>query len=87
MPLAGPPYIDQPWRQKRRPTPIVRGRTYPISQITGTLKEPEVRHLLFCPAQGGWHTGEWREGAWRRSACLTKFLEPTHFALLPEEPA
>jgi hypothetical protein len=59
---------------------------HPVRELPAELKEPESRVLLFCPEQGGWHTGEW----WRVSGAArpaTEALEPTHFALLPEEPA
>ena len=45
--------------------------------------------LLFCPEQGGWHTGLWFEGSWRAHIDLDLRLEPSHWLPVPpdvEEP-
>jgi hypothetical protein len=42
--------------------------------------------LLFCPRQGGWHTGEWFHGEWTDALTRGKSLEPTH-SDLPDRPA
>lgn len=47
----------------------------------------ESRILLWCPDEGGWHSGEWFQGRWVSSACLTEVLEPTHWLPLPPDPA
>jgi hypothetical protein len=48
-------------------------------------EEPPVL-LLFCPEQGGWHTGVYWEGAWRLHMGLETRLEPTSWALCPPDP-
>jgi hypothetical protein len=62
--------------EERRPQPI---ETAP--------DEAGLVLLLFCPRQGGWHTGEWFQGAWTDALTRGKGLEPTHWADLPDRPA
>jgi hypothetical protein len=52
-------------------------------RITTAPREPERTLLLFCPEQGGWHTGEWWEGNWVSSAEIELVLEPTHGPTFP----
>jgi hypothetical protein len=35
-------------------------------------REEDRRLLLWCPEQGGWHTGEWCDGRWLDSLTLTE---------------
>jgi hypothetical protein len=35
---------------------------------------------LYCPEQGGWHTGVWFEGKWRAHIDPDWHLLPTHWA-------
>ena len=52
------------------------------------MSDPERQLLLFCgPDQGGWRLGVFHDGRWRDFTDLDEVLAPTHFALLPEEPA
>ena len=46
--------------------------------------EPQVQ-LLYCPEQGGWHTGVFWEGAWRLHYYLKTVLRPTHWLPAPAE--
>jgi hypothetical protein len=41
MPLAAPPSMNQPWRQRRRPPALLRGWPYPVGELPAELKEPE----------------------------------------------
>ena len=50
-------------------------------------REEERTLLLYCPDEGGWHTGQWWERAWRDAASLSEVLHPTHWSDLPPEPA
>ena len=61
-----------------------KGRYPPIETAP---REPERTLLLWCPEQGGWHTGEWFDGRWLSSADLTTVLEPFYWTSEPEEPA
>ena len=88
MPLAEPAYLRNTWRTLRRSRPVFRGTTYHISNLPAELKaDPERQLLLFCgPDQGGWRLGVFHDGNWRDFTDLDEVLEPSHFALLPEEP-
>ena len=92
MPLAEPPYLrerQQPWRDLRRPRRFHRATVYNINDISAELmSDPERQLLLFCgPDQGGWRLGVYHDGCWRDFTDLDEVLAPTHFALLPEDPA
>jgi hypothetical protein len=52
---------------------------------------PRARHtemplLLWCPDQGGWHTGVWFEHRWLDSVELDMELRPTHWMPAPPPP-
>ena len=49
-------------------------------------REEERTLLLYCPEQGGWHTGQWWERAWRDAASLSEVLAPTHWTDPPPAP-
>jgi hypothetical protein len=53
---------------------------------TAPTDDPERTLLLFCPEQGGWHTGVFVEGRWLDFATLTLALEPTYWLPEPPEP-
>jgi hypothetical protein len=53
---------------------------------TAPTHDPEHTLLLYCPQDGGWHTGVFFEGRWLDSATLTRELHPTHFTDVPPEP-
>src|SRR3954452_24969869 len=53
---------------------------------TAPTDDPERTLLLFCPEQGGWHTGLFVEGRWLDFATLTLELEPTYWLPEPREP-
>ena len=53
---------------------------------TAPTDDPERTLLLFCPEQGGWHTGLFVEGRWLDFATLTLELEPTYWLPEPPEP-
>ena len=55
-----------PYRSKRRRSPELDHKPVPL--------------LLYCPDEGGWHTGVWFAGVWRLHAELERVLEPTHWA-------
>ena len=58
----------------------------PPQPIAAAPRRPQHRVLLYCPEQGGWHTGEWRGGGWLDSKTLTQELEPSHWTEVPPEP-
>ena len=43
--------------------------------------------LLFCPEQGGWHTGVWFLGKWLAYIDTSVILAPTYWALVPVDPS
>jgi hypothetical protein len=42
--------------------------------------------LLFCPEQGGWHTGIRFEGRWLAHISTEIVLGPTHWLPAPADP-
>jgi hypothetical protein len=48
--------------------------------------EQDKPFLLWCPEQGGWHTGVWSAGRWVDSLTLSDPLEPTHWLETPPDP-
>jgi hypothetical protein len=42
--------------------------------------------LLFCPEQGGWHTGVWFLGKWLAYIDTSVVLLPTHWLPVPSDP-
>ena len=42
--------------------------------------------LLFCPEQGGWHTGVRFEGRWLAHISTEIVLRPTHWLPAPADP-
>ena len=42
--------------------------------------------LLFCPEQGGWHTGVRFEGRWLAHVSTEIELRPTHWLPAPPDP-
>jgi hypothetical protein len=42
--------------------------------------------LLYCPEQGGWHTGVWFYGKWLAYIDTSIVLEPTHWTYPPTAP-
>jgi hypothetical protein len=41
--------------------------------------------MLFCPEQGGWHSGTWFEGRWLDFLTLHQELHPSYYAeMLPD---
>jgi hypothetical protein len=55
----------------------------PINSAPKTDAEKVV--LLYCPDQGGWHTGVWFEGSWRLHFEVNVRLEPTHWLPAPRD--
>jgi hypothetical protein len=51
-----------------------------------SLPDAEVQLLLWCPGQGGWHTGVWFEDRWLNSIELDLELRPTHWMPAPPPP-
>lgn len=42
--------------------------------------------LLYCPDQGGWHTGVWFGGVWLAHIDNSISLEPSHWMYPPADP-
>ena len=41
--------------------------------------------MLFCPEQGGWHSGTWFQGRWLDFLTLQEELFPSYYAeMLPD---
>jgi hypothetical protein len=60
-------------------------KAYPIAApSTGAIFAGQVL-LLYCPKQGGWHTGVWADGRWVARIAPTIELEPTHWMLAPPD--
>jgi hypothetical protein len=47
------------------------------------MHQERVSVLLYCPAEGGWHTGLWWDGAWRLQYDIQQVLTPTHWLPVP----
>jgi hypothetical protein len=58
-----------------------------IPQPISTAPQEEDRPLLlFCPEQGGWHTGIWFLGKWLAYIDTSVVLSPSHWLPVPPEP-
>jgi hypothetical protein len=53
-------------------------------QTAPQAEHTEVPLLLWCPLEGGWHTGVWFEDRWLDSVSLDVELHPTHWLSCPE---
>jgi hypothetical protein len=42
--------------------------------------------LLFCPEEGGWHTGIWFLGRWLAYYDTSVVLHPSHWLPVPDDP-
>jgi hypothetical protein len=49
-----------------------------------TIDTPSL--LLFCPGQGGWHSGIWFYGKWLAYIDDSIILHPTHWMTAPRDP-
>jgi hypothetical protein len=58
-------------------------RLIATAPVPNSEEEPPVL-MLFCPQQGGWHSGVWWRGAWRLSFDARTELFPSHW--LPSLP-
>ena len=57
-----------------------------IEPIETAPQDAGLQLLLYCPTQGGWHTGEWYQGAWTDALTRVKNLHPTYWTDLPRAP-
>ena len=61
--------------------------TFPRPDPVATAPRERGRMLLlYCPGQGGWHTGEWHQGEWTDALTRRKHLKPTHWMEAPPDP-
>jgi hypothetical protein len=60
-------------------------RSGPFS-IEGAPPIDDLVLLLFCPEQGGWHTGVRFEGRWLAHISTEIVLRPTHWFPAPADP-
>jgi len=60
-------------------------RAYPIATASTGDQFAERVLLLYCPEQGGWHTGIWADGRWVARIAAIIELEPTHWMLAPPD--
>ncbi len=67
---------------------VVNQLVQPIetAPLPGPNAEPLVL-LLYCPEDGGWHSGLWWNATWRLHHDLHTGLRPTHWALTPPDPS
>ena len=63
-----------------------RGPALTPQPISTAPQEDDRPLLLFCPEQGGWHTGEWYQGAWTDALTRVKNLDPTYWLDYPGDP-
>jgi hypothetical protein len=54
--------------------------------ISTAPQEEDWPLLLFCPDQGGWHTGVWFWGKWLAYIDTSTVLEPSHWLPVPPDP-
>ena len=52
----------------------------------GELDHGPVPILLWCPDEGGWHTGVWFRGKWLAYIDTSVVLEPSHWLPIPADP-
>jgi hypothetical protein len=62
-------------------------RPRPISTAPTDDEFAERVLLLYCPEQGGWHTGVWFEGSWRAHIEIDRVLEATFWLPAPLDPS
>jgi hypothetical protein len=53
---------------------------------TAPRQQTEVPLLLWCPDQGGWHTGLWFGDRWLDSVALDAELRPKYWLPCPPPP-
>jgi hypothetical protein len=64
-----------------------QAKRFPSPDPIGTApREAERILLLFCPEQGGWHSGLWHHGEWTDALTGEKHVKPTHWMDVPPEP-
>jgi hypothetical protein len=62
-------------RHRTPPQQDARMTPQPISTAP---EEDDKPILLFCPEQGGWHTGVWFRGKWLAYIDMSVVLRPSH---------
>ncbi len=55
-------------------------------RVSAAPQEDDQPLLLFCPDQGGWHTGVWFRGKWLAYIDTSVVLEPSHWLPVPADP-
>jgi hypothetical protein len=55
-------------------------------QIDTAPREDGYPMLLFCPEQGGWHTGIWLNRRWVDYLTTQEQLYPSHWKTIPVDP-
>ncbi len=62
---------------------FLRGLSKPIAEAPMPshphLQMEQTPLLLYCPNQGGWHTGVWFDGGWWLHFNMEEKLEPVSF--------
>jgi hypothetical protein len=68
-------------------TAVAQVKEAPTPRSIGSLvPRPETTYLLYCPAEGGWHTGERHGRRWVSTVEVECDLHPTHGILVPGAP-
>jgi hypothetical protein len=84
---------ESPNRVTRLPCSTASGKdsAYQVTTMTPqpistAPHEEDAPLLLFCPEQGGWHTGVWFLGKWLAYIDTSVVLQPSHWLPIPPEP-
>lgn len=66
--------------------PLLQGARMTPQPISTAPEENDKPLLLFCPDQGGWHTGVWFRGKWLAYIDMSVVLQPSHWLPVPTDP-
>ena len=49
-------------------------------------EDEDLPLLLYCPNEGGWHTGTWFRGKWLAAFDKSVVLQPEYWLSVPPDP-
>lgn len=64
----------------------IDGQSAEARDISTAPQREDEPILLFCPDQGGWHSGIWFRGFWLACIDSSTRLDPTHWLPRPPDP-